>query len=191
MDNAQLWQRYHDWLYYDPDLNFYLDISRMRFLDELVQQMQPKFEKAFQDIADLEAGTIANPDEDRMVGHYWLRHPDLAPSAELKAEITNTLERIKTFAAQVHSGEIHPPRETRFTDVISIGIGGSALGPQFVSQALVPLNAPINLHFIDNTDPAGMDRLLEQLRDRLSTTLVLVISKLINYLNQKSEVSKY
>jgi len=177
MDKAPLWQRYQDWLYYDPDLNFYLDISRMRFSDEFVQQMQPKFQKAFQDMADLEAGAIANPDEDRMVGHYWLRNPDLAPNAELKAEITDTLERIKAFAAQVHSGYIHPPRETRFTDVISIGIGGSALGPQFVSQALAPLDAPLNLHFIDNTDPAGIDRLLEQLRDRLSTSLVLVISK--------------
>jgi len=177
MDNAQLWQRYQEWLYYDPELNFYLDISRMRFSDQFVEEMQPKFQKAFQDIADLEAGAIANPDEDRMVGHYWLRHPDLAPNAELKAEITNTLERIKTFAAQVHSGYIHPPQETRFTDVISIGIGGSALGPQFVAQALAPLDAPLNLHFIDNTDPAGMDHLLEQVRDRLSTTLVLVISK--------------
>lgn len=177
MDNVQLWQRYQDWLYYDPDLNFYLDISRMRFSDQIVEEMQPNLQKAFQDMADLEAGAIANPDEDRMVGHYWLRHPDLAPNAELKAEITTTLERIKTFAAQVHSGYIHPPQETRFTDVISIGIGGSALGPQFVAQALAPLDAPLNLHFIDNTDPAGMDHLLEQVRDRLSTTLVLVISK--------------
>ncbi len=177
MDNAQLWQRYQDWLYYAPELNFYLDISRMRFSDQLVNQMQPQFEKAFQDMADLEAGAIANPDENRMVGHYWLRNPDLAPNAELKAEITDTLEQIKTFTAQVHSGYIHPPQQTRFTDVISIGIGGSALGPEFVSQALAPLDAPLNLHFIDNTDPAGIDYLLEQVRDRLSTTLVLVISK--------------
>jgi len=177
MDNVQLWQHYQDWLYYDPDLNFYLDISRMRFSDQFVEEMQLKFQKAFQDMADLEAGAIANPDEDRMVGHYWLRYPDLAPNAELKAEITNTLEQVKTFAAQVHSGYIHPPQETRFTDVLSIGIGGSALGPQFVAQALAPLAAPLNLHFIDNTDPAGMDHLLEQVRDRLSTTLVLVISK--------------
>ncbi|AFZ45678.1 glucose-6-phosphate isomerase [Halothece sp. PCC 7418] len=177
MENAQLWQRYQDWLYYDPDLNFYLDISRMRFSDQLVEEMQPQFQKAFQDLADLEAGAIANPDEDRMVGHYWLRNPDLAPNAELKAEITETLEKIKTFSAQVHSGYIHPPQETRFTDVISVGIGGSALGPQFVSQALAPLEATLNLHFIDNTDPAGIDHLLDQMRDRLATTLVLVISK--------------
>ena len=27
----------------------------------------------------LEAGAIANADEKRMVGHYWLRAPELAP----------------------------------------------------------------------------------------------------------------
>lgn len=177
MDNAQLWQRYQDWLYYNPDLNFYLDISRMRFCDQFVQEMRPRFQKAFQEMADLEAGAIANPDENRMVGHYWLRNPDLAPNAELKAEITQTLEKIKTFTAQIHTGYIHPPQAARFTDVISIGIGGSALGPQFVSQCLASLDAPLNLHFIDNTDPSGIDRLLESVRDRLSTTLVLVISK--------------
>ncbi len=177
MDNAQLWQRYQDWLYYNPDLNFYLDISRMRFCDQLVQDMKAPFEKAFQDMADLEAGAIANPDENRMVGHYWLRHRDLAPNAELKADITDTLEHIKTFTAQIHTGYIHPPQAARFTDVISIGIGGSALGPQFVSQALALSDAPLNLHFIDNTDPTGIDQLLEQVRDRLATTLVLVISK--------------
>ncbi|PNW44551.1 UNVERIFIED_CONTAM: glucose-6-phosphate isomerase [Euhalothece sp. KZN 001] len=177
MDKAKLWQRYQDWLYYNPDLNFYLDISRMRFSDEFVQAMQPRFEKAFQEMASLEAGAIANPDENRMVGHYWLRNPDLAPNAELKAEITDTLDHIKTFAAQIHSGYLHPPQESRFTDVISVGIGGSALGPQFVSQALAPLDAPINLHFIDNTDPTGIDELLTTLRDRLARTLVIVISK--------------
>jgi len=177
MDRLQLWQRYQDWLYYNSDLNFFLDVSRMQFSDEFFQTMQPHFQKAFQDMAELEAGAIANPDENRMVGHYWLRNPDIAPNEQLKSEITETLERIQTFAAQVHSGYIHPSQAPRFTDVISIGIGGSALGPQFVSQALAPLDAPLKLHFIDNTDPAGIDKLLTQLRDRLSTTLVLVISK--------------
>ncbi|MEO0685046.1 MAG: glucose-6-phosphate isomerase, partial [Cyanobacteria bacterium J06649_11] len=60
---------------------------------------------------------------------------------------------------------------------ISIGIGGSALGPQFVAQALATDYPPLAIHFIDNTDPAGIDRVLTQVRNRLSSTLVLVISK--------------
>jgi glucose-6-phosphate isomerase len=177
MDTAALWQRYQDWLYYHKGLGFYVDVSRMRFDDAFVETMQPKFEKAFQDMAALEKGAIANPDENRMVGHYWLRDPDLAPTATITQDIVQTLEEIEAFVQKVHTGTIHPPQASQFTDIISIGIGGSALGPQFVAQALAPDFPPLDIHFIDNTDPDGIDRLLTHLRNRLSSTLVLVISK--------------
>ena len=176
MDAMALWQRYQDWLYYHEGLGLYLDVSRMGFDDAFVRTLQPKFDKAFQNMAALEGGAIANPDENRMVGHYWLRDPELAPTAELRQEIAQNLEQIEVFAKKVHSGEIHPPGDTKFTDILSIGIGGSALGPQFVAQALAPFPS-LAIHFIDNTDPDGIDRVLTQLKDRLSSTLVLVISK--------------
>ncbi len=177
MDAAALWQRYQDWLYYHEGLGLYLDVSRMRFDEAFVETMQPKLERAFQDMAALEKGAIANPDENRMVGHYWLRDPDLAPTAELTHDIIETIEEIEAFTQKVRTGAVHPPQAPRFTDVISIGIGGSALGPEFVSAALAPVFPPLDIHFIDNTDPAGIDRILTQLRNRLSSTLVLVISK--------------
>ncbi len=177
MDAAALWQRYQDWLYYHEGLGFFLDVSRMRFDDAFVEAMQPKFQKAFEEMDALEAGAIANPDENRMVGHYWLRDPDLAPTPELREEIVNTLEQIESFTEKVHAGTLHPPNQSKFTDVLSIGIGGSALGPQFVAEALAPAFPPLTVHFIDNTDPAGIDRVLTQLQDRLSSTLVIVISK--------------
>jgi glucose-6-phosphate isomerase len=177
MDATALWLRYQNWLYFHAGLGFYLDISRMRFDDAFVEALQPKFDKAFKDMAALEKGAIANPDENRMVGHYWLRNPDLAPTPELTQEIVDSVEQIEVFADKVHTGAIHPPKAARFTDIISIGIGGSALGPQFVAQALGTDFPPLNLHFIDNSDPAGIDRVLTHLRNRLSSTLVLVISK--------------
>lgn len=177
MSAAALWQRYQDWLYYDPALGFYLDISRIRFDDAFVEQMRPRFEKAFKDMEALEGGAIANPDENRMVGHYWLRDPDLAPSPELRSAIIDTLVDIEQFASQVRTGVIYPPGQEKFTDILSIGIGGSALGPEFVAQALGPDFPPLDIHFIDNTDPEGIDRTLGQLDDRLQSTLVIVISK--------------
>ena len=177
MDAAALWQRYQDWLYYHEGLGFYLDVSRMRFDDAFVETIQPKFEKAFKDMDALEKGAIANPDENRMVGHYWLRDSDLAPTPELQQEIINTLEHIEAFTQKVHTGTIHPPGTSRFTDVLSIGIGGSALGPEFVAEALAPISPSLAIHFIDNTDPAGIDAVLTRLQDRLASTLVLVISK--------------
>ncbi|MDD1421812.1 glucose-6-phosphate isomerase [Dolichospermum sp. ST_sed1] len=177
MDAQALWQRYQDWLYLHEGLGLYLDISRMRFDDAFVASLQPKFDKAFADMAKLEKGAIANPDENRMVGHYWLRNPDLAPTPELTQEIVQTLEQIEAFADQIHTGAVHPPKERSFTDIISIGIGGSALGPQFVAEALSPDLPPLNIHFIDNSDPTGIDRVLSQIGNKLATTLVLVISK--------------
>ncbi|MBD2451282.1 glucose-6-phosphate isomerase [Nostoc sp. FACHB-152] len=177
MDAKALWQRYQDWLYFHEGLGLYLDVSRMRFDDAFVESLQPKFDKAFADMAELEKGAIANPDENRMVGHYWLRNPDLAPTPELTQEIVQTLEQIEAFVEKVQTGAIHPPKASRFTDIISIGIGGSALGPEFVAEALAPDFPPLKIHFIDNTDPAGIDRLLNHLRNNLASTLVVVISK--------------
>ncbi len=177
MDNRQLWQRYQDWLYYHEGLGLYLDISRMRFDDALVESLKPKFKKAFQDIEALENGAIANPDEGRMVGHYWLRNPDLAPNTDIKSEIKQSVEDIDTFAKKVHTGAVKPPTAPKFTDILSIGIGGSALGPEFVAEALASDFPPMAVHFIDNTDPAGIDRILTRLGARLKSTLTLVISK--------------
>ncbi len=181
MDNqtmtAQLWQRYQDWLFYHTELDLYLDISRMRFDDAFMQKITPKFDFAFAEMAALEGGKIANPDENRMVGHYWLRAPELAPTAALRTEIADTLELTDTFVKKIHSGAIKPPNAARFTEVLSIGIGGSALGPQFVAEALGATDAPMTIHFMDNTDPAGFDRVLSQLHDKLDRTLVITISK--------------
>ena len=176
MVTQALWRRYQYWLYYHPGLDLYLDISRMRFEDDWVESLRPKFAKAFQSMAALEAGAIANPDENRMVGHYWLRDPDLAPD-RLRVQIIDTIDRIKIFTKQIHDGVIHPAQAPRFTDILSIGIGGSALGPQFVAAALAPDVPPMKIHFIDNTDPAGMDRVLTRLQDRLKSTLVIITSK--------------
>lgn len=176
MDSQALWQRYEDWLYYHAGLDLYLDISRMQFDEALVDTLRPKFEKAFQDMAALEGGAIANPDENRMVGHYWLRDPDLAPP-QLRKEIIDTLTEIEIFAQKVHEGTIHPPEAPKFTDILSIGIGGSALGPEFVAEALAPDFPPMGIYFIDNTDPAGIDRILNRLKDRLSSTLIIITSK--------------
>ena len=49
------------------------------------------FPAAFSGMAALEAGGIANPDEGRRVGHYWLRAPELAPEPELTRAIEETV----------------------------------------------------------------------------------------------------
>ena len=135
-------------------------------------------QEALAEMDALEAGAIANADEQRMVGHYWLRNPGLAPEAKITAEIKETLEAIKAFAADIHAGKIAPPSRKRFTQILSIGIGGSALGPMFVADALgEPHDAAMDIAFVDNTDPDGIARTLAAIGDRLAETLVIVITK--------------
>jgi len=176
MNAVALWQRYEDWLYYHNGLDLYVDISRMGFDDAFVESLKPKFEKAFQDMEALEGGAIANPDENRMVGHYWLRDPDLAPD-DLGQAVITVLNDIEDFVQQVHAGTLKPAEADQFTNILSVGIGGSALGPEFVAKALAPITPLMNIYFMDNTDPAGIDLVLDRLGDDLKSTLVIITSK--------------
>jgi glucose-6-phosphate isomerase len=171
------WQAYHQNLVRYPHLGFSLDLSMMDIAPELVAKLQPKITQALADMATLEAGEIANPDEHRMVGHYWLRNPDLAPTEEIRRAITEPLAALKQFAADIHSATITTPDGGNFQQILLIGIGGSALGPQFVSEALGQ-NSRLPLYFLDNTDPAGIDTVIARLSHfGLGKTLVVVISK--------------
>src|SRR3954471_5617125 len=177
MASTSLWPRFQKYFLRYDDLGFSLDISRMRFPDGFFQTMQPLVEKAFAAMRELEAGAIANPDENRMVGHYWLRDSKLAPTTELRTEIEQTNDRIKRFASDIHVGRITSKDGRPFENVLLVGIGGSALGPQFVADALGTTSDAMRIHFFDNTDPDGFDRVFARLGNLLPRTLVVVISK--------------
>jgi len=171
-----LWDRYRELLFVDEGTGLRLDPSRMSFPPDLFAKMEPAMQRAFSQMAALEGGAIANPDEQRMVGHYWLRDPSLAPTPAIRAELEQTLTRLKGFAADVHAGRVRGERG-HFTHLLVVGIGGSALGPQLVSSALTTPRDRMHVHFFDNTDPDGMDRTLAHLDGHLGETLTVVISK--------------
>jgi glucose-6-phosphate isomerase len=177
MDQRSLWERYKIYLCQCPSIGLTLDISRMRFADDFFSRMEPEIQKAFKAMDALESGAIANPDENRMVGHYWLRNPALAPSPELRREIEETGKAIIQFSRNVHTGKIKPQKARSFSTILCIGIGGSALGPQFVADALTSSGDRMKPYFLDNTDPDGFDRVLAEIGDALSKTLTIVISK--------------
>ena len=172
-----LYDRFRTYLYSDEGLGLSVDVSRIRFPDGYFAQMEPRMQAAFRAMAALEAGGIANPDEGRRVGHYWLRAADLAPDAATRDAITGTLGQIHAFARSVHHGSLRPQRASRFEDVLVIGIGGSALGPEFVAAALGSPADRMRPHFLDNTDPDGIDRVFDAIGDRLPRTLTVVISQ--------------
>jgi glucose-6-phosphate isomerase len=177
MSSSSLWQRFQQYFVHYDDLDFSLDVSRMKFPDDFFEKMQPRIQRAFVAMRELESGAVANPDENRMVGHYWLRKSALAPTAEFRADIEETNKRIKSFTADVHAGKITAENGKPFQHVLLIGIGGSALGPQFVADAVGSSRDPMDIYFFDNTDPDGFDRVFDKIDKHLSQTLVVVVSK--------------
>ena len=177
MDGDTLWQRFQQYWILDERTGISLDISRMRFPDDYLARMEAPAQSAFAAMQALEGGAIANPDEHREVGHYWLRNAKLAPTAELRATIAEDVTNIKNFAAEIHAGKIKAADGNPFVNLLVIGIGGSALGPQLVADSLGSAHDKLNPCFLDNTDPDGFDRLFARLGDGLKRTLVLVISK--------------
>ncbi len=171
-----LWETFKERLIYDAASGFSLDTSRLTYDDAYLNRMEPAMQAALEAMRQLEQGAIANPDENRMVGHYWLRTPSLAPTEDLRHCIVSTVSAIKDFAERVHGGVIRPPTSAKFTHILVVGIGGSALGPQFVNQALSSASDPLTISFFDNTDPDGMAKVVAALRD-IASTLVVVISK--------------
>jgi glucose-6-phosphate isomerase len=172
-----LWLRFQRYYSTWPEIGLSLDLSRMNFPDDYFDTMAAPMAKAFAAMDALEKGAIANPDENRMVGHYWLRNAKLAPTAEIRSNIEGTISRVKGFTLGVHTGKICGSAGP-FTNLLLIGIGGSALGPQFVSNALGhPKTDKLRPFFFDNTDPDGMDKVLAQLDGQLGSTLCVVVSK--------------
>ena len=171
------WQRYCSHTIRYEDLGISLDYSLMGFGTKFLPSMAGNVKTAMAGMKRVEAGKIENPDEKRMVGHYWLRTPDLAP-AKLRAGIKADIADAKAFARLIHTGKLKPQKGGKFTRLLVIGIGGSALGPQLVADALVDnWSAPLKTSFFDNTDPNGIQRVLGEIGDDIASTLTVVISK--------------
>lgn len=162
--------------YHFAPLDLQVDLSRSGVDAAVLDSLRPRLAKALDGIARIEAGDVMNPDEGRMVGHYWLRAPNLAPTPALHREIRDTVVAISDFAGRVHSGTLRGA-DGPFLHLLLVGIGGSSLGPLFVSTALSGQNDRMQLHCIDNTDPDGIDQVLGTLEPNLGQTLTLVVSK--------------
>jgi len=117
------------------------------------------------------AGEAINTTEDRAVLHMALRGPRGAfrtGGEDASAEVHGTLDAMQAFCARIQA-------EGRFTDVLSIGIGGSDLGPQMAARALWRHGMPMRPHFLSNVDGHAWEALRHGLDP--ARTLVLVASK--------------
>ena len=150
------------------------DLSRHLVTDETLKLMVKLAEagRVVEKRQQLFEGGHVNNTEDRAALHTLLRAAPGDVPVTLKAQAAEAREVFAKLEAFVRSA--HEPG--RFTDVVSIGIGGSHLGPQMVVEALTPLKGPrLRTHFVSNVDPMHVARVLGPLDP--AKTLVIVISK--------------
>ena len=126
------------------------------------------------------SGAAINNTENRPALHTALRadaNSDIRVNGEnIVPEIQATLDRMETFVEQVHQGQLTGFRGDALTDVVSIGIGGSYLGPCMVTEALRPLTRNgVRCHYVANIDGTDISEVLRQVRPE--STLFLVQSK--------------
>ena len=137
MSSRELWDRYREWLFDAAGLGFRLDVSRMDLPPDLPERMAPAMSRRLR----RHGGAGARGDRQPRRGPHG--RPLLAARARAGArrrdprgDRARRWTACSTSPARVHRGELRPPRRSGSSGCWSIGIGGSALGPQFVADAL-------------------------------------------------------
>jgi glucose-6-phosphate isomerase len=175
---ASLWVEHH---------GVVMDYSRQRVTVETMAKLRALATAAglAGKVRAMLAGEHINRTEDRAVAHVALRCPPdgsfLVDGSNVVPEVHAVLDRVCAFAEAVRSGSRRGATGEALTDVVSIGIGGSYLGPEFVFEALRSDPAGRSaaegrrLRFLANVDPVDVSRALEGLDPE--KTLVVIVSK--------------
>ena len=152
----------------DETVDLLCDLARAVNLEERRDQMY--------------AGAHINTTEDRAVLHTALRRPAseegtiVVDGQDVVADVRHELDRMYAFAEEVRSGAWKGVTGKRIEHLVSIGIGGSDLGPVMVYEALKPFaDAGIDCRYISNIDPNDMAEKVRGLDPE--TTLVIIVSK--------------
>ena len=182
-----------DWFAADPqrvqklsfdlsDLHF--DLSKNLVTDETVKLLAAlgKAVGLEERRAAMFSGVHINTTEDRAVLHTALRRPAsdagklIVDGQDCVKDVHEVLDRMYAFADSVRSGEWKGVTGKKIETVVSIGIGGSDLGPVMVYEALKPYaDAGISVRYVSNIDPNDMAEKVKGLDPE--TTLVVIVSK--------------
>ncbi|ODR86162.1 glucose-6-phosphate isomerase [Shewanella xiamenensis] len=160
----------------------FLDYSKNRATPETLNLLLTLAQEAKLDakIKAMFAGDIINTTEKRAVLHTALRSTAdqsiIAEGQDIVPDVQQTLNKMQQFVTSVTSGQWKGYTGKAITDIVSIGIGGSFLGPKIVSQALRPYwITGLNCHFVANVDGTSISEKLKLLDPE--TTLFIMSSK--------------
>jgi glucose-6-phosphate isomerase len=160
----------------------FLDFSKNRMTNKTLDLLKALAEEAQLSrwTERLFAGEAVNSSEGRAALHVALRADPAQPmrigDRDVMPEIAAQLARMEEFSEALRSSRWTGFDGRAITDLVSIGIGGSYLGPALAVEALAgPKPTGPRVHFLANPDGGAAERLLARLDP--ATTLFLVVSK--------------
>jgi len=126
------------------------------------------------------SGERINRTEDRAVLHTALRNRDqhaiVLDGENITEQVEATLEKMRTFSSSIREGHWKGYSGKRITDVVNIGVGGSNLGPQMVTEALKQYSDnSLNVHYVSNVDGTQIAEVLRPLNPE--NVLFIISSK--------------
>lgn len=158
-----------------------IDFSKNRIVEATITKLLELADamKLSDAIIDMFNGKKINYTENQPVLHIALRnqsnHPIVIDGIDVMLEINSVLEKMKIFSELVISGKWMGFSNESITDVVNIGIGGSDLGPNMVTDSLEPYKNHLNIHYISNVDGSHIVNVLKKLKPE--HTLFIVVSK--------------
>ena len=125
-------------------------------------------------------GDKINETENRSVLHVALRNfskdPVYTEGKDVMPLVKKVLRQMKNFCDKVHNGEWRGYSGKKIRYIVSIGIGGSDLGPLMVTEALKPYwIEDIQTYFVSNVDVTHIAETLKKIKPE--RTLFLIASK--------------
>jgi glucose-6-phosphate isomerase len=190
-ERASLQPNLREWFDADPERaaslsvkteHILYDFSRQIVTGQILAALLALAEETHlkENIAAMFSGEKINRTEDRAVLHTALRNlsgdPVHVDGRDVMPEVNHVLEKIEQFSRKVHNGEWTGFTGKRLRNVISIGIGGSQLGPEYLAEACKKFAVEgMTLSFVANVDPTDLARKTESLNPE--ETLVVVVSK--------------
>ena len=163
--------------------SLHFDLSKNLVTDETIADLVALGKAAGVEsrFSDMVHGVHINTTEDRAVLHTALRRPAsdegklIVDGQDTVKDVHEVLDRMYAFADRVRSGEWRGVTGKAIETVVSIGIGGSDLGPVMVYEALKSLPRAVDVRYVSNIDPNDAAEKLKGLDPE--TTLVIVVSK--------------
>lgn len=159
---------------FDYSKNLISDTTKKRLIDLAKEcEIESWRERMF-------SGEKINRTEERAVLHTALRDPNDnnidVDGVSIASEINTTLARMEKFSDDVRQGHWKGYTGKRITDVVSIGVGGSNLGPQMVTEALQQYSDNcVKMHYVSNVDATQIATVLRPLNPE--SVLFIVSSK--------------